>query len=306
MQDLEGKKLILFGAGKSGGLFIDQHHELDILAVVDNSPDKQGTEFHGVPVISPDEISSSGCEVIVITSVWSDSIHEQLDALGLSSIPTVVASKRDMKGMRGVYPFQHAFTKQLARELVIALAALMEEHGVDLYLDFGTLLGALREGDFIAWDDDVDFSVNDAHFNAAVDLVLSNRSRLPQYPGITWDVQLISSKGRDFGIRIVCQGGAGDNEVISFETDIARRVRRDGFAVVVGVMPEWFCPEKHFDGFDVVDLWGVKLKAPRDSTGYLDFVYGDWREPKKEMSFADYNNSGVVPFEEYENSIRSV
>ncbi|MDP9521005.1 nucleoside-diphosphate sugar epimerase/dehydratase [Pseudomonas putida] len=306
MQNLNDKRVVLFGAGKSGGLFIDQHRDVNILAMVDNNPEKQGGVFHGVPVIAPTQIAATTCDVIVITSVWSDDILQQLKELGLSSIPTIVASKRQMKGMRGVYPFSHPFTKQVARELVLALDGLMSERGVDIYLDFGTLLGALREGDFIAWDDDIDFSVNESQFDLAIDTLRQQRTRLPQHPSIVWDVQLISSKGTDFGIRIVCNNLPGHEKVIPFEADIARRVRRDGHAVVVGVMPEWFCPERHFDGFEEVKIFGMKLKAPSDAAGYLDFVYGDWREPKKEMSFADYNNAGAVPFEDYENSIRPV
>lgn len=306
MQDLQGKKLVLFGAGKSGGLFIEQNRDLNILAVVDNDPQKQGQAFFGYPVIAADQIAASGCEVIVITSVWSQSILAQLETLGLGIIPTVIPGKREMKGMRDVHPFSHPQTKALARDLVVTLGALTDAAGIDLYLDFGTLLGALREGDFIPWDDDIDFSVNDAQFEALVALVRGNKDRLPQFDGVVWNIELIATHGFDFAIRITCENAEGVDQVIPFETDIARRVRRDGSAVVIGAMPEWFCPQAHFEGFDDIKLFGASLKAPKDAFGYLDFVYGDWRVPKKDMSFADYNHSGEVVFEHYDNSIRQL
>lgn len=306
MQDLQGKKLVLFGAGKSGGLFIEQNRDLNILAVADNDPQKQGGAFFDYPVIAAQQIAETGCDAIVITSVWSESILAQLEALGLEAIPKIIPGKREMKGMRDVHPFSHAPTKAIARNLVLTLCAMADAGNIDLYLDFGTLLGALREGDFIAWDDDIDFSVNDVQFEALVDLVRGNRQQLPQVDGVEWSVELIATHGFDFAIRITCANAEGRDQVIAFETDIARRVRRDGSAVVIGAMPEWFCPEVHFDGFDEVELFGATLKAPKNAYEYLNFVYGEWQVPKKDMSFADYNNSGEVLFEHYDNSIRQL
>ncbi|WP_438308268.1 LicD family protein [Pseudomonas guariconensis] len=306
MQDLQGKKIVLFGAGKSGGLFIEQNRELNILAVADNDPDKQGGLFNGYPVIAPEQIAKAGCDVIVVTSVWSDSILSQLVELGLSATPTVIPGKREMKGMRDIHPFSHALTKEIARELVLTLCSITDAEGIDLYLDFGTLLGALREGDFIPWDDDIDFSVNADQFERLVTLVREMRGALPSREGVEWRIEVIATHGVDFAIRLTCENAEGADMIIPFETDIARRVRRDGSAVVIGAMPEWFCPQHHFDGFTEIQLFGATLKAPNDAYGYLDFVYGEWRLPKKDMSFADYNNSGAVLFEHYDNSIRTL
>lgn len=304
MHSLQGKRLVLFGAGKSGGLFIDQNRDLTIVAVADNDPDKQGQSFNGYPVIAAHEIAASGCDIVVITSVWSDSILQQLAELGLQHIPTHIPGKREMKGMRDIHPFSHAATRELAEQLVITLNRLTEAVGIDLYLDFGTLLGALRDGGFIAWDDDIDFSVNAEHFQRLVGLVKQQRHELPHHDGVEWRIDVISTHGVDFALRITCENVDGGLSIIPFETDIARRVRRDGSAVVIGAMPEWFCPEYHFDGFEPVQVFGQTLKAPSDAHAYLDFVYGEWQVPKRDMSFADYNNAGEVSFEQYDNEVR--
>ena len=48
---------------------------------------------------------------------------------------------------------------QDALALLKVTVEALERHGVRYYLDFGTLIGAVREKGFIPWDDDVDISI---------------------------------------------------------------------------------------------------------------------------------------------------
>lgn len=49
--------------------------------------------------------------------------------------------------------------------------ALCEEHGIDYWIHFGTLLGAVRHGGFIPWDDDVDLGMMRADIARLADVV---------------------------------------------------------------------------------------------------------------------------------------
>lgn len=42
---------------------------------------------------------------------------------------------------------------------MLLVKAILDENKISWFLDMGTLLGAMREGDFIAWDNDIDIGV---------------------------------------------------------------------------------------------------------------------------------------------------
>lgn len=48
---------------------------------------------------------------------------------------------------------------ELLFEMLVAIDELCEKHSITYFLDSGTLLGAVREKDFIPWDDDADISM---------------------------------------------------------------------------------------------------------------------------------------------------
>lgn len=303
ISDWREKRLVLFGAGQSGKCFIEQNRDRHIVAVVDNNPKKQGSELLGVPIIAPNKIVDTECEVIVITSQWINGILTQLEELGLSDIPVIIPGKREMVGMRDSRVFSQYLLKKIASELAIFLNGLATDNNIDLYLDFGVLLGAIRDNDFIAWDNDLDFSVNDVQFDSFVELVSANRNKLPEYPDTAWDITVENSDNLDFALSITCYDDTvGEQRLTKLTADIGRRVVYGDRAIIPGRMPRFYAPQSHFSGFDLIQFLGTTFKAPHDAVSYLRFVYGDdWQTPKSDTTYADYYRTCAyeIPYEQY-------
>ena len=56
-------------------------------------------------------------------------------------------------------------------EMAKATAAILEKHDIPYQIAFGTLLGAVRHGGFIPWDDDFDFLLFDDSYDKATEIL---------------------------------------------------------------------------------------------------------------------------------------
>ena len=298
MQDLNNKKLVLFGAGRSGEIFLENYKDFHVLAFADNDPKKQGHTIRGIPVIPPAGIADTGCDTIVITTVYpTERIFAQLDNLGLAEISVVILGKNELKGAQN-HPFTHPLTKQIARELIVAINDLANAHGLDVYLDYGTLLGAFRDKDFIEWDDDIDMSVREEHLGVLIKLVQEDRSWLPDHTGVLWSVQVVTAGQHTLAVLVSFESAQGEQHVLSLELAINNRIRRDGQSIMPGKMLEFFCPAHFFDGYETLELFGSVFKTPVNPSEYLEFIYGSWREPRKNMPLSEYQGIREVPIEQ--------
>lgn len=89
-----------------------------------------------------------------------------------------------------------------AREMLHMAADLLEEEGILYWIDYGTLLGAYRNGRFIPWDGDIDLSI----LARDHERVLALNPRLP--PGfsieISRNLQKKYENGTEF-LRLNCK-----------------------------------------------------------------------------------------------------
>jgi len=84
-----GDNIVLYGAGRIGGMAAHclKKRKINVLAFCDSAEYKHGTEYCGIPVISPTELKEKYPNAIVlITTVFSRSVQDTLFKLGFQNM----------------------------------------------------------------------------------------------------------------------------------------------------------------------------------------------------------------------------
>lgn len=80
---MTGRKILLFGTGDYYNRYKKWFPREDVLALLDNAPDKQDTLLEGIPVVSPKQGVQLPYDIIVILSFYVKTMKRQLVELGV-------------------------------------------------------------------------------------------------------------------------------------------------------------------------------------------------------------------------------
>ena len=174
------------------------------------------------------------------------------------------------KGLTFNYEYEHLIednlpelNKQDALNLLLKVQRCAKEHGIDIFLAFGTLLGAVRDKDFIKGDKDTDTYVKDEEaFFKILPYLKENGIELVRYikniefsfrdkehPGVFIDVFVLKKAYSVWGLYCYELGG-------------------------------FVIPKKYLKYDDEIDLLGHIFKVPQNPVLLLEFWYGDtWNIP---------------------------
>lgn len=291
------KKVLLFGTGEGSRQFLIKYKdELEIVGILDNDKNKQGKIFlDGLVISSPLLINQFDYEQVIIVSQWAKEIYNQLvNDLGVESSKIYIPEKSSIK--EASKPFEDPNTRELARNIIKQISFHAFKDKVPVIVDFGTLLGIIRDNDVIEWDDDVDFSIvnlpKDLDFS---DWILKVLMKIDLPVKISIKSKLIEDKAVSFILSFE------NKEFGQFLISISLREINNENYIHLPSGGMWYAPKKHFDDYEVIDWQGCKIFAPYDYENYLTFLYGDWKTPKKNITMADYANLGEVDYEQFKD-----
>ncbi len=282
------KNVILFGASSGGEAFIlniskDSLKKYNILAIADNDKKKQGSYLYGSPIISPSEIAQYQYDEIIITSGFFLEIKEQLLAEFKIDKDKIILAPKNMLNLK---PFEDEDTLNLANEVLLYIVDILEEQNITYFIDHGTLLGIIRDGDLIPWDSDIDISVLEDDIDRAIESILNGIPHMPMNEELKW-TSLIYYDNNSISNSIEISFNSNNNIGIKkFPISIKSISFENGLAI----QRITYAPEYHFKAQQYVNYKGRRLAVPYDYEKYLTFHYGEWRKPKKDSDWMDINN----------------
>lgn len=174
-----------------------------------------------------------------------------------------------LKTRRGLYHYKPVtiylgitqINKEVAFQNLKDVAQVLKKHNIPLTPCFGTLLGIVRDNDFIDWDEDIDLMILSEDREDLLDAF--------------WDL-------REIGFEVIREDRC--NHLYS----IMKNGEYIDFYVMDKVSPElrtnyggglYF--ENHLTNLINYNFKGLNIMIPKDYEEYLSFVYGDWKTPVK-------------------------
>ena len=244
---MKKEKVIIFGTGWAFNNYIRNYRdEYDIIGITDWDYEKHGESIQGITVINPYCFDNYEFDYILIVSSYIDAIKEQLkQRTNIPENKIFVPYKYKLKNGK---PFENEKTHKMAREMIFYLSELAKKNDIVLYLEYGTLLGFVRDGDIIQWDDDVDFAINYENVEKFGNLLKNNISSFPYSDELDWYVlKKVTDKDeiRYYEIRF-----NGRNEDFH-EFEFGVRIRRTFDNLSVVMQTKYLsCKAEHFNGYD--------------------------------------------------------
>lgn len=149
--------------------------------------------------------------------------------------------------------------KIIAFENLRVTKKIFDKSEIKFGLMFGTLLGAVRDGDFINWDEDLDLYLFDEQREKLHDALHLLRSEGLELVRAEGDLYSIMRNGQYIDLYLFRAFG---------------KMRRSLFYEVKSC---------HLDVMDTIDFRGLKFNVPSDTESLLVEFYGrDWRIPQQD------------------------
>lgn len=271
------RKIVIFGTGAAGrAIYRAFRDKDDVVAFIDNSPDKINTFYDGVKIIAPSQLKKLVYDAVLIGGVWADEMSEQLLALGIDKIEFIYDEDINYS------------TSQRAKntdKYVKNLVGILDGLGYDYFIDGSGLLSVLRGRD-LSVVSDVDIMLFDYRHLEYLTTFLPKT-----FADVNVDIiyfqkdDIVRKKGDIFKIIV------SDNNEEKMVLDINIYDKYKNFYTLPYNEKYFYIPEEFLEELISIDYKDFKLKAPKRYDEYLSLVYGkNYLEIPKQFLANDYGN----------------
>ena len=167
------------------------------------------------------------------------------------------------------YETIHPISQEDGKVLLSKTKELFDHIGLDFYLAFGTLLGAVREKKIITGDEDIDIFINNEN------LLYTNLPFLAQNGLKVFRIQ----KGILYSFRL--------NEKSYIDVYILSSLPKYNlWSKYCLKLSQFITPKKYFKEYQKIDFLDNTFMCPKNPEKLLEFWYGEnWRIPQKGHKF---------------------
>ena len=181
-----------------------------------------------------------------------------------------------IKTSKGNFPYEQKFiylgikriNKSISFDNLKDILTVMKSHNIRVSPACGSLLGIIRDGDFIDWDEDIDLNIL--------------QEDIERFKNSLWDLK---EKGFELSRCDRC----------GHLYSVTRNGEFVDFYIMEKISPEIrtnmgpdFVFDKHLVNLMDWDFNGLKIQVPVEYESYLELMYGDWRTP---VQYADFEIS---------------
>ncbi len=175
---------------------------------------------------------------------------------------------------------------EIALKLLNDVTDILDYHKINYWLDFGTLLGIVREQRILPWDDDMDISISPEDTDVFYNKVLPdlNKARYRTYhrkykrnlgPFAQGETRAFKVRNNQF---LFLRG------FVKLDIFVLKNFEDNTYWCELGELHS--ISSSYLQEFSMIDFNGKQYRIPKDFDGYLTAHYGDWKTPKP-----DYNSS---------------
>lgn len=159
------------------------------------------------------------------------------------------------------YKNKPPFSQKLRKKLFIEVYIFLQKLNVKAWITGGTLLGAVRDNDFIEWDDDIDLDLLEPTFLLKMIEIKMGLIQL------------------GYIVRLIDNTAFPKMVIYKDKMKIAIGSLKESNGLLI--RPAYKLPLKFFKEEKTINFMGLAVLAPYPNEEYLNYVYGKgWRKPK--------------------------